>query len=135
MPPSRALIVSKAGVGVQRAAQQRLEFRLVEQFLQPLGGGGHLGRQVLVFDGHLDQGRQVVAQLDDLLQRLGDRLEPFQFGDDFLGPLAVVPEIGPGHLLFELAGLGLLGGEVKESPAVARSASGWPRPDQSILVP
>ena len=67
----------QGGVGIQRAAEQGLEFRLLKQFLQPLGGGGHLGRQVLVLVGHLDQRRQVVAQLDEFLQRPGDRLRLF----------------------------------------------------------
>ena len=122
MPPSRALIVSRRGVGVQRAAQQRLRLHHFERLLQPIQLVGHFGRQIVVFLGHLDEHRQIVGRLEHLFQRLQHGLEPLQLADDFAGAFLVAPEIGSGHAILDLRRLLPLAFVVKESPSVGESA-------------
>ena len=101
VPPSRALIVRMARVGVQGAVQQGLDLQLVQVQLRGATFAGHLGGKALVLIGHFDHGRQVLARPDDLVQRAQQGLQRLQLGDDFLGLLLIAPEVGGGHLFFD----------------------------------
>ena len=61
------------GVGVERPAQQGLRLHHLERLLEPVQFGGHFGRQIVVFLGHLDQRGQIVGRLEHLLQAASAR--------------------------------------------------------------
>ena len=102
-------------VGVMRAAEQGLQFQLIEQLLHALQFVGNFCRERGVFLGHFNHGRQVFRAAIRLVQRFDQRVQPFQLLHCLLGFFLVVPEVGVGHLLFNGFDAGRLAGVVKES--------------------
>src|SRR5262249_18681529 len=93
------------------------------------------------FLGQLRQGGDLLALSGQVLVRFQQSVEWFDLGDDLLGPVRVVPEIGGAHLRFELIALLSFAGDVKESPAAGSAGSSPHRCDgadryssRSILV-
>ena len=135
MPPSRALIVEQGRIVVQRAAQERLRFQVVDDLFQPLDLAGHFGGHAFVLGGHFDHRGQVAGRADCVFQRLDEAFQPLELADGFLGLFAIVPEIALAHLLFDGRDLPLLALEVKESPLAGESAFGCCRPGRCVRVP
>jgi hypothetical protein len=76
-----------------------------------------LGQQVGVAGllGHLVADLRVLEVLDHALERLDLRAQDLQFGDDLLGVLRIVPEVGGAHALDQRVTFGDLARPVKES--------------------
>ena len=122
-------------LGVEGAVEQPLELQFAEELFEAFDFAGHLAGERAIFAGHVHQHAQIVGRGNGFVERLENRAQRFQFGNRGAGFFLIIPEVRSGHFLFNGGRLPPFAGMVKESPAVGRSAAGWPRPDRSILCP
>jgi hypothetical protein len=100
-----------------RAAHQGAQLELTEPRLQAAQLGIELILQARVFFAQLAERADVDRFLLQRVEGIEQAVERLQLGDDGLRLLGAVPEVRLAHLGVELFALGLLGGDVKESPA------------------
>jgi len=110
--------------GVVGAREQRREFERIDHLLEAIRLGGEIGLERGVFPGEFLEGLEVAAGGDRLLERLEHRVDRLQLRDGCLGPLLVVPEVGPAHRSFEAGGGLLASVPVKGSPAAGAGGPG-----------
>ena len=84
---------------------------------------GDFPRQRLVFLSHFDQTGQIANRIDCRAHRFNQRTQRFEFADNLLSPLLVVPEPGNSHLGFDLGDLSDFAVVVKDCLAGSQSAA------------
>lgn len=74
-----------------------------------------LGRGIFRLFGEFQQNRKVVGLSHKGFERLQNIVDRLEFGNDGLGLILIVPEVGCGHGLVQLTATGFFVAQVKES--------------------